>query len=59
MDDSDQNNAERLLKLLSDVENRVECLREQAMSIKREKENILGLLQDMHDNTERIGVTDG
>ncbi|KAL4237115.1 BAG molecular chaperone regulator 2 [Mactra antiquata] len=53
---SNQNNAERLLKLLSDVENRIESLRDQAYSIKREKENILGLLQDMHEHSNQAEV---
>ncbi|XP_060570490.1 BAG family molecular chaperone regulator 2-like [Ruditapes philippinarum] len=49
METDDQNNSDRLIKILSEVGDRVENLRDQASSIERERENILGLLQDIQD----------
>ncbi|XP_045160310.1 BAG family molecular chaperone regulator 2-like [Mercenaria mercenaria] len=49
MEDNDQNNSDRVMKMLSEIAERVESMRDQAAAIQRERENILELLQDMQD----------
>jgi hypothetical protein len=59
METDDQNNSDRLIKILSEVGDRVENLRDQASSIERERENILGLLQDIQDLENHKDLSEG
>jgi len=56
---SEDENSHRLHKLLDEVENRVEKLRETVVAVKNEKENILEILQDMQDGSSYQFLSDG
>ena len=57
--EADENNSDRLIKMLSEVGERVESLRDQAASIQRERENILELLQDIQDIENNKDLSEG
>ena len=49
----------RALKCIQEISKRVELMREQAISIEREKETLLATLQQIQDNPELAKLPEG
>ena len=49
----------RVLKCIHEIGKRVELMREQAISIEREKETLLATLQQIQDNPELAKLPEG
>ena len=49
----------RLVKCIGEIGKRVEILREQAISMEREKESLLATLQDIQDNSSLGNFSQG
>ena len=59
MADLEEESCFRFQKILNDVEDRVEKLREQAQSLQTERESLLEVLQDVQDNANCDKMTEG